>query len=61
MSKVRHVKQNLVALEAPVLKASPDRQLLGEVLDILKPVANICWQEGIPENFDPGAVPQQSD
>jgi L-galactose dehydrogenase len=56
MSKVRHIAQNLKALEA-----SLDRQLLAKVLDILKPVANICWQEGIPENYDPGAVPQQSD
>jgi len=56
MSKVRHVIRNLKALEV-----SLDRQLLGEVLDIFKPVANICWQEGIPVNFDPGAIPQQSD
>lgn len=55
MSKVRHVVRNLAALDDP-----QDHPLLGEVLEILKPVANICWQEGMPENFDPGAVPQQS-
>jgi L-galactose dehydrogenase len=55
MSNVRHVAQNLKMLDAPL-----NRSLLDQVLDILKPVANICWQEGIPENFDPGAVLQQS-
>ncbi len=55
MSNVRHVAQNLKMLDVPL-----DRSLLDQVLDILKPVANICWQEGIQENFDPDAVPQQS-
>ena len=55
MSKVRHVARNLKALKAPL-----DRRSLTEVLSILKPVANICWQEGLLENFDPGAIPQQS-
>jgi L-galactose dehydrogenase len=55
MSKVRHVARNLKALQAPL-----DRRSLKKVLNILKPVTNICWQEGIPENFDPGAVLQQS-
>jgi len=55
MSKVRHVTRNLKILESPL-----DSELLEEVLNIIKPVANICWQEGRKENFDPGAVPQQS-
>jgi len=55
MSKTRHVARNLDMLEVPL-----NRKLLEEVLNIIKPVANICWEEGIPENFDPGAVPQQS-
>jgi L-galactose dehydrogenase len=56
MSKVQHVMRNLEAVQVPL-----DRQVLGEVLGILQPVVNLCWQEGIPENYDPGAVPQQSD
>ncbi len=55
MSKVRHLTRNLKILETPL-----DSELLEEVLNIIKPVANICWQEGRKENFDPGAVPQQS-
>ena len=55
MSKVRHVARNLKMLEAPL-----DKELLEEILNIIKPVVNICWQEGIPEKFDPDAVPQQS-
>jgi L-galactose dehydrogenase len=55
MSKVHHVARNLWALQAPL-----DRETLDAVLNILKTVRNVCWQEGIPENFDPGAVPQQS-
>ena len=55
MSKVRHVARNLEMLEVLL-----DRELLEEILNIIKPVANICWQEGIVENFDLGAVPQQS-
>jgi L-galactose dehydrogenase len=55
MSKVRHVARNLEMLDAPL-----DRRSLAHILDLVKPVANICWQEGIPENYDPGAVPQRS-
>jgi len=55
MSKVRHVARNLKTMKAPL-----DRRSLREVLHVLKPVANMCWQEGIPENYDRGAVPQQS-
>jgi L-galactose dehydrogenase len=54
MKTVQHVMRNIKGLETPL-----DQQLLAEVQDILKPVANICWQEGIRENFDPGAIPQQ--
>ena len=56
MKTLNHVKRNIKGLEIPL-----DQQLLSEVQDILKPVANICWQEGILENFDPGAIPQQLD
>jgi L-galactose dehydrogenase len=55
MSKVSHVARNI-----EMLNASFDRELLEAVLNIIKPVANICWEEGIPVNFAPGAVPQQS-
>ena len=55
MSKMRHVDRNLEMLDVNL-----DNSLLEQVLDILAPVANICWQEGIRENCDPGAVAQQS-
>jgi L-galactose dehydrogenase len=55
MSKVRHVDRNLEMLDV-----DPDRSLIEQVFDILAPVTNICWQEGLRENCDPGAVPQQS-
>ncbi|MEZ0264142.1 MAG: aldo/keto reductase [Phycisphaerae bacterium] len=35
-----------------------DRQLLGEVLEILKPIHNWIYVEGRPENNDPGAEPR---
>jgi len=55
MSKVRHVETNvkMVGVEA-------DAQLLAKVLEILKPVANIYWKEGLPENDDPGAVAKRT-
>lgn len=55
MSKVRHVDRNLEMLEADL-----DHSLLEQVFDILGPVADVCWQEGIRGNWDPGAVPPQS-
>jgi len=55
MSKMRHVDRNLGMLEADL-----DRSLLEQILNMLAPVANVCWQEGMRENCDPGAVPQQS-
>lgn len=55
MSKVRHVESNV-----KVAGKRPDPQLLAEVLDILKPVMNVCWKEGLPENDDPGAVEKRS-
>lgn len=55
MSKVKHVDQNLKSVGV-----SPDPHLLAEVLALIKPVANTVWQEGRPENYDPGAVEKQS-
>jgi L-galactose dehydrogenase len=51
MSKVRHVDSN-----AKAVGVAPDPELLAEVLAMIGPVANVCWQEGLPGNFDPGAV-----
>ena len=53
MSKVEHVQRNLSAVGKP-----PDPELLAAVRRILAPAANIAWQEGLPENYDPGAVPK---
>ena len=55
MSKVRHVDRNVKSV-----RVAPDPELLAEVLEMIKPVANICWKEGRPENHDPGAVEKQS-
>jgi len=55
MSKVRHVESNVKSVGV-----TPDPELLAEVLEMIKPVANIVWKEGRPENHDPGAVEKQS-
>ncbi len=55
MSKVRHVDRNIKSVGV-----APDPELLAEVLEMIKPVANIVWKEGRPENDDPGAVEKQS-
>ncbi len=55
MSKVRNVERNLAVLEKPL-----DEELLAEVLKLVAPVANVCWEEGIAENFDPGSLPKKS-
>jgi L-galactose dehydrogenase len=51
MSKVDHVRRNLELLETP-----PDTELIEELRRKIEPVADICWQEGIPENHDPDSV-----
>ncbi len=55
MSRVRHVDRNIRSIGDP-----PDPELLASVLAMIRPVANICWKEGRPENDDPGAVEKQS-
>ncbi|GAB4566074.1 MAG: aldo/keto reductase [Anaerolineae bacterium] len=55
MSKVAHVERNL-----KLVGTTPDPELLAAVQEIIKPVANVYWQEGRPENWDPGAVPKRS-
>ncbi|MCL4297377.1 MAG: aldo/keto reductase [Anaerolineae bacterium] len=55
MSKTKHVDQNL-----KTVGTAPDPELLAEVLALIKPVANVAWREGRPENYDPGAVEKQS-
>ena len=54
-SKVRHVEENL-----KVVATEYDAGLLAEVLGMIKPVANICWKEGLPENDDPGAIDKRT-
>lgn len=51
MSKVRHVKANLNNVGV-----KPDPDLLKKVREIIQPVTNIYWKEGLPENNDPGAT-----
>jgi len=55
MSKVRHVDANV-----EIVGTEPDPELLAEVLEIIKPVANIYWKEGLPENDDPGAIEKRT-
>lgn len=55
MSKAQHVDRNLRSVGAV-----PDPELLATVLEMIAPVANICWKEGRPENDEPGAVEKQS-
>jgi L-galactose dehydrogenase len=55
MSKVRHVEANVKILGT---EAAPE--LLSEVLEMVKPVANIYWKEGLPENDDPGAIDKRT-
>jgi L-galactose dehydrogenase len=54
MSKTRHVDQNIRAVGMV-----PDPELLADVLSMIRPVANVVWKEGRPENDDPGAVEKQ--
>ena len=55
MSKVRSVERNVLSVGVV-----PDPELLAKVLEMIEPVANVCWKEGRPENDDPGAVEKQS-
>jgi len=54
MSKVANVRRNVELLETTL-----DTELLAEVLQVVKPVADMCWQEGIPENYDPDSLPNK--
>jgi L-galactose dehydrogenase len=55
MSKVEHVDRNCKSVGV-----APDPELLAAVLEMFRPVANVCWKEGRPENDDPGAVEKRS-
>jgi L-galactose dehydrogenase len=55
MSKVKHVKSNLNNVGV-----KPDPDLLKKVREIIKPVTNIYWKEGLPENNDPNATEKRT-
>jgi L-galactose dehydrogenase len=55
MSKVRHVEANI-----RIVSTEADAELLAEVRGMIKPVANIYWKEGLPENDDPGAIDKRT-
>jgi len=55
MSKVRHVEANI-----KIVGTKLEPKLLAEVLEMIKPVANIYWKEGLPENDDPGAIEKRT-
>ena len=46
-ASVENLKKNVEWAQSP-----PDPQLLAEVRDILKPVQNLTWPSGRPENSD---------
>ncbi|MHC4623442.1 MAG: aldo/keto reductase [Planctomycetota bacterium] len=54
-SKLHHVDANV-----KIVGTQADPELLTEVLEMIKPVANICWKEGLPENDDPGAIEKRT-
>jgi len=55
MRSEAEVQMNVKAMGVP-----PDPKLLAATREIFAPVANVVWQEGRPENDDPGAVPKRS-
>lgn len=55
MSKAHHVEANI-----KIVGTEPEPELLAEVLEMIKPVANIYWKEGLPENDDPGAIEKRT-
>jgi L-galactose dehydrogenase len=55
MSKLRHVDANV-----RIVGTQADPRLLAEVLEMIKPVANIYWKEGLPENDEPGAIDKRT-
>jgi L-galactose dehydrogenase len=55
MSKVKHVKANINNVGV-----KPDPDLLKKVRKIIKGVTNICWKEGLPENYDPGTTERRT-
>ncbi len=55
MSKRKHVWDNLRNIGQ-----YPNQELLSEVITVLKPIQNIYWQEGLPENNDPGAIEKRT-
>ena len=55
MRTIAEVEHNL-----KVFEADADTAFIAEIRDILAPVANIAWQEGRPENYEPDALPKQS-
>jgi L-galactose dehydrogenase len=55
MSKVRSVDRNVRSVGV-----SPEPELLSQIQEMIKPVKNVCWKEGRPENDDPGAVEKGS-
>ena len=55
MRSVAEVQMNVGAVGNP-----PSPEILAAVQEMIAPVANVVWQEGRPENDDPGAVPKRS-
>ena len=52
MSKVRHVESNLRALDFSIPEG-----LLAEIVELIAPVKNMMWFEGLPENNIPPSDP----
>jgi aryl-alcohol dehydrogenase-like predicted oxidoreductase len=56
MKSVDEVTQNL-----EVLGGALDEDLLAGIEEIVAPVKNLNWMQGIPEYCDPGSVPRRHD
>jgi L-galactose dehydrogenase len=56
MKSVEEVTQNL-----EVLGGALDEELLAGIDEIVAPVKNLNWTQGIPEYYDPGSVPRRHD
>lgn len=54
MSSTSHVNSNIRAMEDPV-----DSELVDKLLELIRPVKDFYWEEGIAENFDPGSLPKK--
>ncbi|MGA9595455.1 MAG: aldo/keto reductase [Acidimicrobiia bacterium] len=59
MKSVDEVKQNLEVLAGALDGELLDRELLAGIREIVAPIKNLNWSQGVPEYNDPGSVPSR--